>query len=120
MSATVVEAARQGWETRVTVALEGVEAQEDQWSRSCAPRSSSCVTRSRCSVRVRTGLRRCWSSSRVEGSRLGGVTLRRRRRNMDYYSMSYDVMRETAVRAATPKQQGFQHQHENPDHGIER
>lgn len=39
---------------------------------------------------------------------------------MDYYSMSYDVMRETAVRAATPKQQGFQHQHENPDHGIER
>ena len=26
----------------------------------------------------------------------------------------------TAVRAATPKQQGFQHQHENPDHGIER
>lgn len=26
----------------------------------------------------------------------------------------------TAVRAATPKQQGFQHQHEDPDHGIER
>ena len=26
----------------------------------------------------------------------------------------------TAVRAATPKQQGFQHQHETPDHGIER
>ena len=26
----------------------------------------------------------------------------------------------TVVRAATPKQQGFQHQHETPDHGIER
>jgi hypothetical protein len=25
-----------------------------------------------------------------------------------------------AVRAATPKQQGFQSQHETPDHGIER
>ena len=40
----------------------------------------------------------------MEGSRLGGVTLRRRRRNMDYYSMSYDVMRE----------------HEDPDYGIEQ